>query len=55
MPNGGVLDLDTVHAVWFRRIRPYRLAPQLSPVAARFAWSECHEALEGVWHCLPAY
>ncbi len=53
--DGRLLDLDGVRSVWFRRVRPYSLSPRLSPVGARFAWSECHEAMEGVWHALPAF
>ena len=51
LPDGRRLALDEVGAVWHRRIRPYTLDPQLTDETARtFAWSECAEALDGLWH-----
>lgn len=51
LPDGRRLALDEVGAVWHRRIRPFTLDPALTDATARrFAWSECTEALDGLWH-----
>lgn len=56
LPDGRGLDLADVGAVWRRRIRPYGLDDELVDDTARlFAWSECDEALSGVWHTLPSF
>jgi Prokaryotic glutathione synthetase, ATP-grasp domain len=56
LPSGEGLDLAEVGAVWYRRIRPYGLHPELRDDTSRlFAWSECNEALLGVWYTLPCF
>lgn len=56
LPSGEMLDLADVGAVWYRRIRPYGLHPELRDETSRlFAWSECNEALLGVWYTLPCF
>ena len=56
LPDGRRLALDEVGAVWHRRIRPYTLDPQLTDETARtFAWSECAEALDGIWHGMDCF
>jgi hypothetical protein len=55
-PSGDVVDLGDVGAVWYRRIRPYGLHDDLLDETSRlFAWSECNEALLGVWYTLPCF
>jgi hypothetical protein len=50
------VDLATVGAVWCRRLRPYRLHEDLRDGTARLmAWSECNEALLGVWYTMPCF
>lgn len=54
--TGESIDLSEVGAVWYRRIRPFDLHAELSDETSRlFAWSECNEALLGVWYTLPCY
>lgn len=56
LPDGQRLDLDAVRAVWHRRVRPFTLDPALTDQTARlFAWSECTEALAGMWHAMPCF
>nr|WP_147273294.1 alpha-L-glutamate ligase [Paracoccus lutimaris] len=51
LPDGRRLALDEVGAVWHRRIRSFTLDPALTDEVSRtFAWSECTEALDGLWH-----
>lgn len=51
LPDGQRLALDEVGAVWHRRIRSFTLDPALTDEVSRsFAWSECSEALDGLWH-----
>lgn len=52
-PDAGV-DLADVGAVWWRRPQPYTVDPGLEPAAARFAFTESHEAISGMWHGLTA-
>ena len=55
-PSFGEVDLSRVGAVWYRRIRPFELHPEVVDEAGRlFAWSECQEAMAGVWYTLPCY
>ena len=52
----GRIDLDQVGAVWCRRIRPFELHPEMTDDVDRlFAWSECQEAILGVWYSLPCF
>jgi glutathione synthase/RimK-type ligase-like ATP-grasp enzyme len=55
LPDGALIDLDDVRSIWMRRLHPFRLAPELDPVGAQFAWSECQEALMGVWNSVRPY
>lgn len=56
LPDGQRLDLDTVGAVWFRRIKSFTLDPDLTDETARtFAWSETTEAVQGLWYAMDAY
>lgn len=56
LPNGGVLDLEKVRSVWYRRLRPLTLDDALTDHVARtFAWSESNEALQGVLFSLSAF
>lgn len=48
------IDLDAVGTVWWRRPQPFTLDPSIDPGVASFAYSECHEALTGMWHGLRA-
>jgi hypothetical protein len=55
-PSRNEIDLSRVGAVWYRRIRPFVLHPEIVDEAGRlFAWSECHEAMAGIWYTLPCY
>jgi hypothetical protein len=54
--RGDPVDLLDVGAVWYRRIRPYQLHDDLADDTARlFAWSECNEAMLGLWYTLPCF
>ena len=53
--GGGVLDLDTVHAVWWRRPQPFRLPTGMEPAHQRFALSESATAFQGLYQALGAY
>jgi glutathione synthase/RimK-type ligase-like ATP-grasp enzyme len=51
LPNGYRIALDDVGAVWNRRIKPFTLDEALTDETARlFAWSECTEAMQGLWY-----
>jgi ATP-grasp ribosomal peptide maturase len=49
----GRLDLDRVHAVWYRSPEAYRMAPELSPAEAHHARVEAKYGLGGVLASLP--
>lgn len=54
--SGETIDLSEVGAIWYRRIRPFELHPELEDHTSRlFAWSECNEAMLGVWYTLPCF
>ncbi|WP_374633945.1 RimK family alpha-L-glutamate ligase [Paracoccus sp. (in: a-proteobacteria)] len=56
LPDGRRLALDEVGAVWHRRIRAFTLDAALTDEVARtFAWSECSEALDGIWHGMDCF
>lgn len=56
LPSGRRVDLDTVGAVWHRRVRPLTLDPALVDDTARtFAWSESTEALGGLWPSMDCF
>lgn len=50
----GRLDLDAVHAVWYRSPEAYRMPAQLSPAEAQHARVEAKYGLGGVLASLPA-
>jgi hypothetical protein len=50
--NGHTIDLGTAGAGWWRRPQPFLLDPALAPDAATFTYTECHEALAGLWAAL---
>jgi glutathione synthase/RimK-type ligase-like ATP-grasp enzyme len=56
LPDGQHVELAEVGAVWYRRIRPYKVHDDLADETARlFAWSESNEALLGVWYSLQCF
>ncbi len=56
LPDGDMVELGEVSAVWYRRIRPMTLDPALTDGVARlFAWSESNEALLGAFYALDCY
>lgn len=56
LPGGRRLALDEVGAVWHRRVRAFTLDPVLTDEVSRlFAWSECGEALQGLWHAMDCF
>jgi glutathione synthase/RimK-type ligase-like ATP-grasp enzyme len=50
--DGNKLDLDAYHAGWWRRPQPFTLHEGISPQAASFTYTECHEAISGLWSAL---
>lgn len=52
--DGRDLDLASVGVVWWRRPGAYRLDPDLDPSVGTFAFSECSEAVDGLWASLDA-
>lgn len=46
------VSLSECHAGWWRRPQPFTLDPQLASSSSAFAYSECHEAISGLWHAL---
>ena len=56
LPDGRMLDLTEVRAVWYRRLRPLTLDDALTDNVTRtFAWSESNEALQGMFYSLRCY
>ena len=54
-PGGTEIDLAACRAIWWRRPLPFEIAPEVSdPDDRQFAYSECHEALTGLWQVLDA-
>lgn len=49
-----IIDFDLLRAIWWRRPQPYVLDPAIDASSATFAYSECHEAIAGMWHGLAA-
>ena len=55
-PSGRRIDLDTVGAVWNRRIRSFTIDPSVTDETAKlFAHSETTEAVQGLWYAMPCY
>jgi glutathione synthase/RimK-type ligase-like ATP-grasp enzyme len=52
---GETVDLGLCGAAWWRRPQPYQLDAGLSEDAVSFAYSECHEALAGLWAALDVH
>lgn len=53
--RGGLIDLGAARAVWWRRPLPLELDPRIPPDEIAFTWTECAEAINGLWHTLPAF
>ena len=53
--SGGVLDLDSIRAVWWRRPQPFRPATGMSQTNLRFALSEATTAFQGLYQSLDAH
>ena len=51
--NGQSIDLEACRVGWWRRPQQFRLQPDMSAEAAAFAYTECHEAMAGLWAALP--
>jgi glutathione synthase/RimK-type ligase-like ATP-grasp enzyme len=52
--GGGVLDLDAVRAVWWRRPQPFRLPAGMDSTDQGFALSEATTAFQGLYQSLDA-
>ncbi|HEX8851054.1 MAG TPA: hypothetical protein VF761_16100 [Gemmatimonadaceae bacterium] len=52
--DGQTIDLDACRAAWWRRPQQYTLHDGLDSAAAEFAYTECHEAIAGLWPALRA-
>lgn len=53
MTIGGVrIDLHACRAGWWRRPQPFTLHEGLDPGVAGFTYTECHEAIAGLWAAL---
>lgn len=50
--NGRETDLSACGVAWWRRPQPFILAAGLAPGAASFTYTECHEAVAGLWAAL---
>ncbi len=50
--SGATVDLGRCRAGWWRRPQPYGLDPGIDAEVASFAYSECHEAVAGLWAAL---
>ena len=50
--DGRTIDLSTCRAGWWRRPQPFTLQPGISPDVMSFTYSECHEAVAGLWAAL---
>ena len=56
LPSGRRLALDEVGAVWNRRIKSFTLDPSITDDTGKlFAWSECNEAMQGLWYALDCF
>jgi hypothetical protein len=52
--GGGVLDLDTIRAVWWRRPQPFQLPAGMDSTDQAFALSEASTAFQGLYQSLDA-
>ena len=56
LPDNRRIALNEVGSVWYRRIKPFSLAEELSDNTDRlFAWSESNEALLGAWYAMDCF
>lgn len=46
------IDLSTCGAAWWRRPLPFTLQPGIAPEVTSFTYTECHEAVAGLWSAL---
>lgn len=49
---GRTLDLGACHAGWWRRPQPFTLEPGIASEVTSFTYTECHEAMAGLWAAL---
>jgi hypothetical protein len=47
--EGRRVDIGDCGAAWWRRPQPYQLHPGIDPGVASFTYSECREAIDGMW------
>lgn len=47
--EGQRLDIADCGAAWWRRPQPYELHPGIDPGVVSFTYSECREAIDGMW------
>jgi glutathione synthase/RimK-type ligase-like ATP-grasp enzyme len=50
--QGRRLDVSACRVGWWRRPQPFTLHDGLAPDVASFTYSECHEAVAGLWSAL---
>lgn len=50
--DGQSIDLSCCRAGWWRRPLPFTLQSGITPGVTSFAYSECHEAVAGLWAAL---
>jgi glutathione synthase/RimK-type ligase-like ATP-grasp enzyme len=51
-PDGDQIDLAACRVGWWRRPQPFSLHPGISPDVVSFTYSECNEAMTGLWAAL---
>lgn len=52
--NGGRVDLAECRAAWWRRPQGFTLDPGLDAEVSAWTYTECHEAMAGMWAALDA-
>ncbi len=52
LTDGQRVNLALCGSAWWRRPLPFTLEPGIAPDAASFTYSECHEAMAGLWAVL---
>ncbi len=50
--DGQRIDLGDCRAAWWRRPQPFRLHDGIAPDVMSFTYTECHEAVAGLWAAL---
>jgi hypothetical protein len=50
--DGAPVDLPRARVAWWRRPRPFTLHDGIAPDVAAFTYTECHEAVSGMWAAL---